>query len=59
MPSNRMPSTQESAACVGETAFRSRVRDILDLSWATRDDEILAEVKRLKDQDGQRAEEGE
>jgi len=33
---------------VTETRFRREVRDILDLDLFTRDDQILAELRRLK-----------
>lgn len=31
-----------------ESGLRTAIRDILDLSWDTRDETILAELRRLK-----------
>ena len=34
-----------------ESEFRGQVRDVLNLSWDTRDEAILAELRRLKKSD--------
>lgn len=43
-----MGSTGNSAACMNESEFRKAVREALDLGWDARDEQILAEVKKLK-----------
>lgn len=45
-PITMNPSTGEP-----ETKFRERVRDLLDLDWSTRDENIFSELRRLKNVD--------
>lgn len=46
-----MPRTGNAAACVDESAFRARVREILNVPWDTRDEALFTELHRLKSLD--------
>ena len=43
-----MDNPGPSQAGYEETPFRAAVRDLLDLDWSTRDEDILAEIRQLK-----------